>query len=142
MSAASTLPPAEPRQPPTLSTLPPELKLRLMELVDEVDEQEELEDEEGDELEEVEVEEEDAEDEREEVGGKEDQAPAHVHVHGEECGHAHGHGEEDAYRPSSMANLSLASTEFAQLAQPFLWKVSARACSLSLGVVLPLRGGG
>lgn len=141
MSAASTLPPAEPRQPPTLSTLPPELKLRLMELVDEVDEQEELEDEEGDGFEEVE--EEDEEDAREEVGGKEDQAPAHEHVHGEECGHAHGHGEheEDAYRPSSMANLSLASTEFAQLAQPFLWKVSARALSLRR-CPLPVRGGG
>ena len=53
------------------------------------------------------------------------------HVHGSACDHGHNHEHEHEHDdeseiivPSSMANLSLVSMEFAGLAQPFLWKVS------------------
>lgn len=120
------LPSLEPEGPPSLGNLPPELKLRIAELVDEVDEEADME-EAFEDLESDDEEEDDGADQqgmKVEFGLGADLNRRHAHeehVHGEDCDHDH---EEHSSVPSSMANLSLVSTEFAGLAQPFLWKVS------------------
>jgi hypothetical protein len=132
MSDSTTVPPpaAVASSTPSLGNLLPELKAIIVEMVDRLDR----------------VEKEDQvylhvsivdDDEREERGAQD-------HEHGEDCGHDHErpysrhvhaykcvHYEVCPYfdenapaEPSSISNLSLVNTEFACLAQPYLWKVS------------------
>lgn len=115
---------------PSLGLLPPELKALIVEKIADLDFYEGEEDFE------------DEDDEEEEEEGEHDcssHAPGeHGHSHAHSHGHGHGHGgdEEEEHvhgdgccgggemQMSNMLAIAMVNREFAELAYPFLWKVS------------------
>lgn len=131
---------------PTLSTLPPELKALIVEMIEEVDHEDDFEED---------WEEEDEDEEHDcsshGPGGHDHGAhghshgPSHSHSHGakeHDCSshapgeHGHSHGdeeeEEDVGIDSAMWAIALVNREFSALAQQYLWRVRCVGISIPL----------